>query len=146
MVPNQSYVAADPQNMTLLDVETGEPGLPEYIPPGAGGVDSVAPVLSRVSLRPATVRGGTAVMLRVGLSEAARLTISIDQQRAVRWQRVVTYARPGRAGANAVPLSTRIKRSGVRRPLTPGSYRVVFRATDGGGNVSRTAVRLLRVR
>jgi sugar lactone lactonase YvrE len=146
MVPNQSYLAGDPANMTLLDVETGEPGLPEYIPPGAGGVDSVAPVLSRVSLRPATVRGGTAVSLRVGLSEAARLTISIDQQRGVRWQPAVGYARQGRAGANAVPLSTRIKRNGVRRPLTPGSYRVVFRATDGAGNVSRTAVRFLRVR
>jgi sugar lactone lactonase YvrE len=146
MVPNQSYLAGDTQNMTLLDVETGEPGLPEYIPPGAGGVDSSAPVLSRVSLRPASVRGGTAVVLRVGLSEAARLTIGIDQERGVRWRRAVAYARPGRAGDNAVPLSTRIKRSGRRRPLAPGSYRVVFRATDAAGNVSRTAVRFLRVR
>jgi hypothetical protein len=146
MVPNQSYVAGDPQNMTLLDVETGEPGLPEYIPPGAGGVDSSAPVLSRVSLRPAGVRGGTAVVLRVGLSEPARLTISIEQQRGVRWKRLVSYARPGRAGANAVRVSTRIKRGGRRRALGRGSYRLVFRATDGAGNVSRTALRLLRVR
>ena len=146
MVPNQSYLNGDPQNMTVLDVETGEPGLPEYIPPGAGGVDSSAPVLSRISLRRAGVRAGTAAVLRVGLNEPARLTISVEQQRGVRWRRVVTYARPGRAGANTVRVSTRIKRSGRRRPLAPGSYRLVLRATDGAGNVSRTGVRLLRVR
>jgi sugar lactone lactonase YvrE len=37
MVANQSYLTADPSHQAILDVETGEPGLPELIPPGAGG-------------------------------------------------------------------------------------------------------------
>jgi sugar lactone lactonase YvrE len=36
MVANQSFLAADPGHQAILDVETGEPGLPEYIPANAG--------------------------------------------------------------------------------------------------------------
>jgi hypothetical protein len=36
IVPNQSYVAGNPQHWTLLDVETGESGLAEFIPATAG--------------------------------------------------------------------------------------------------------------
>jgi sugar lactone lactonase YvrE len=36
MVANQSYFAADATHQAILDVETGEPGLPELIPANAG--------------------------------------------------------------------------------------------------------------
>ena len=36
MVANQSFLAADPTHQAILDVETGEPGLPEHIPAAAG--------------------------------------------------------------------------------------------------------------
>src|SRR5687768_8923930 len=34
MVPNQAYATGDQALQTVLDVETGEPGLPEYVPEG----------------------------------------------------------------------------------------------------------------
>jgi hypothetical protein len=36
MVANQSFLTADPAHQAILDVETGEPGLPEHIPANAG--------------------------------------------------------------------------------------------------------------
>jgi sugar lactone lactonase YvrE len=42
IVPNQSYIQGDPTHWTLLDVETGETGMPEYIPGGAGLRSAVA--------------------------------------------------------------------------------------------------------
>ena len=33
MVANQSYIMGDTTHMAILDVEAGEPGLPEYVPP-----------------------------------------------------------------------------------------------------------------
>jgi len=38
IVPNQSYVQGNPSHWTLLDVETGERGVPEFIPATAGPV------------------------------------------------------------------------------------------------------------
>jgi sugar lactone lactonase YvrE len=36
LIANQSYFADDPGNQVILDLETGEPGQPVYIPPDAG--------------------------------------------------------------------------------------------------------------
>lgn len=36
IVANQSYAAGNPANQALLDVETGERGMPVYVPPDAG--------------------------------------------------------------------------------------------------------------
>ena len=36
IVANQSYFAGDTANQALLDVETGEPGMPAYVPANAG--------------------------------------------------------------------------------------------------------------
>jgi len=36
IVANQSYFAGNPANQALLDVETGEPGTPAYVPASAG--------------------------------------------------------------------------------------------------------------
>jgi sugar lactone lactonase YvrE len=33
LVANQSFIMGDPTHMAILDVEAGEPGLPEYVPP-----------------------------------------------------------------------------------------------------------------
>jgi len=43
IVPNQSYVQGDPSHWTLLDVETGETGVPEFIPSTAGPVQKSGP-------------------------------------------------------------------------------------------------------
>jgi uncharacterized protein with von Willebrand factor type A (vWA) domain len=42
MVANQSFLAADAAHQAILDVETGEQGLPEYIPANAGPAAGVA--------------------------------------------------------------------------------------------------------
>ena len=42
MIGNQSYFAADPDHQAILDVETGEEGLPELVPP-APRVDTPPP-------------------------------------------------------------------------------------------------------
>jgi sugar lactone lactonase YvrE len=42
MVANQSFLAADSTHQAILDVETGEPGLPEHIPANAGPSAAVA--------------------------------------------------------------------------------------------------------
>lgn len=36
LVANQSYFADNPANQVLLDIQTGEPGAPVYVPAGAG--------------------------------------------------------------------------------------------------------------
>jgi sugar lactone lactonase YvrE len=36
LIANQSYFADDPSNQVILDLETGEPGQPVYLPPNAG--------------------------------------------------------------------------------------------------------------
>jgi sugar lactone lactonase YvrE len=53
MVANQSFLAADPAHQAVLDVETGEPGLPEYIPPNAGPAPAVT---ERCTRRPPAQR------------------------------------------------------------------------------------------
>ena len=145
LVPNQSYVAADPLLQTLLDVETGEAGLPELIPPGAGGVDSTVPTISALSVAPSRVRGGRNFIVRLRLSEAAKLTVRIDRRVGSRWRRVITYVRPGRAGSTRFKLGARVGRSTGKRPLAPGRYRVAVSGVDAAGNDSREVVRGLRV-
>jgi hypothetical protein len=54
VVANQSYVAGNPQHWAVLDVEVGEAGLPEYVPPGAG-VRPAAPQSPAMSAAPGGV-------------------------------------------------------------------------------------------
>ena len=42
VVANQSAIAGDPSHQVLLDVEVAEPGLPEFIPAGAGALPLTA--------------------------------------------------------------------------------------------------------
>jgi hypothetical protein len=145
MVPNQSFLTGDPNTQTLLDVETGEPGHPELIPPGAGGVDSTVPALAGLRLSPSRVRSGRNFVVRLRLSEAAKLTVRVDRRVGSRWRRVITYFRPGTAGTTAFRLGARVRRSGRKRPFAPGRYRVVIRGVDTSGNASPEVVRGLRV-
>jgi hypothetical protein len=57
VVPNQSYVAGDPTHWAVLDVEVGETGLAEYIPPTAGAA-AHAQVSSPQVLAASTAGGG----------------------------------------------------------------------------------------
>jgi sugar lactone lactonase YvrE len=146
MVPNQAFTSGDTSHHTVLDVETREAGLTELIPPGAGGVDSRAPLLTRLAIRPASVRRGHTTTLRVRLSETARVAIRVERRRGPAWREVAAVVRPGRRGTNAIRVSTRVKRGGRKRALGPGVYRLVIRATDAAGNTSRDAVRRFRIR
>jgi sugar lactone lactonase YvrE len=145
MVPNQSYFAGDPNLQTVLDVETGEQGLREFIPAGAGGVDSVAPSLTTLGVRPARVRAGRNALVSLRLSEPGRLTLRLEQRRGTRWKRLLTLNRSGRAGANTFKYGMRIRRGGRKRALSPGRYRIVVRAVDTAGNVSGDVARAFRV-
>ena len=144
MVPNQSFVNNNPDNQTLLDVETGEEGLPELIPAGSSPEDDVAPVLSNVSVWPRVVRLGafrqplfTArrgdVRLRYRLSERAGVLVKLRR----RGRTNAIFVRRSRRGTNVMRFSA--------RPLAAGRYRVVLRATDRAGNRSGKVVRRLRV-
>jgi sugar lactone lactonase YvrE len=145
MVPNQSYFNQDASKQTLLDVETGEQGLKELIPAGAGGVDSVAPRLSALGVRPRRARAGRNAIVSVRLSEAAKLTLRLEQRRGTRWKRLGTLVRPGRAGANSFKYGLRVRRGGRKRAVSAGTYRVVVRAVDPAGNPSADVSRAFRV-
>ena len=127
IVPNQSFITGNPDNWTLLDIETGEPGLEELIP----GRDTVAPVISRVRL----ARNRRRVRFR--LSEAAAIEVAVARRAGRRWRRVRTIERERRAGRRSVKLG---------RKLAPGRYRVVVEAADGSGNDSVPKRRRFRVR
>ena len=43
IIANQSYIAQNTADMALLSLETGEPGVPTYVPPGAGYAASATP-------------------------------------------------------------------------------------------------------
>jgi sugar lactone lactonase YvrE len=145
MVPNQSYINGNTDNMTLLDVETGEEGLPEFIPPGAGGVDSIAPRLSAMSVSPRKVRAGRNALVRVRIGEASKVTLRLEQRRGTRWRRIGTLTRTGKNGANKYKVGLRVRRGGHKRAVSAGRYRIVVQAQDGAGNRSRNVSRQFTV-
>jgi len=145
MVPNQSYIAGDANNMTLLDVETGESGLPEHIPVGAGGVDSVAPWLWALRLKPKRVKRGRNFRLRLRLSEPAFLRIRVERRVRGRWRYQETYYRDARAGSNAFKIGARFRHKKRKRPLHVGAHRLLVRGTDAAGNKSAVVAGRLRV-
>jgi hypothetical protein len=98
------------------------------------------------------VRTGTTIVYR--LNEPARVTFTVQKHRALsracrrklavnrhrtgtRCKRWISlkgrFAKASAAGANSVRFTGRLK----RRPLPPGSYRLVVRARDAAGNVTR---------
>jgi secreted trypsin-like serine protease len=115
---------------------------PAPAPAPGPAVDAVAPVLSKLSLSPATfkaARRGASIASPIGtkvrytMSEDATVRFTIRRvghpRRALR--RLV--ARPSRAGVNWFVFTGYLK-----RPLAPGRYRLVAQATDAAGNKSAT--------
>lgn len=131
-VPNQSYLAGDMTKMTLVDVETGEPGLPELIPGPAR--DVTPPRVSRITAR----RNRRRVRVSYRLREPATVSVALQRAKAGRWVTVRTKAPAGRKGRNVVTLSL----TGTRGRLC----RVRVRAADARGNAVYRVSARFRVR
>jgi hypothetical protein len=89
-------------------------------------VDRTAPRLSRVRLSRTRLHAGRRAVLRLRLSEPARLTVSVNR---VRRRRRGTLHRTLGAGTAKIPFS-------VRR-LAVGRHRLTLVARDAAGNASR---------
>jgi sugar lactone lactonase YvrE len=103
MVANQSFFAADPAHQAILDVETGEPGLPEHIPANAGPPGPPAPPCT--ARRVLTVRLPT-VRARV---RSVRVQVTGRRARTLRGPRrtIRIDLRGLRAGRHVVRLTIR---------------------------------------
>jgi len=156
IVANQSALAGTMANQALLDVEVGEPGLPELIP----GRDATPPVLTRVaiapkrfaavrrggSLRPArkgrSARGG---LLRLGTSEQVTLAIRVERRAGRRWRRVQTIEKVLKKGRASVRIRGRVLAGGRSVQFPSGRYRLSMRASDPSGNRSPRIFRQFRL-
>ena len=114
--------------------------------------DSAAPVISgfkaakKIAVKKkgkAATRKGTS--LRFRLSEAARVSVTIHQKKRGRFRKRRTFSRDGKAGANKIAFSGRIKVRGKARNLKPGRYRITIKATDPAGNASGVKRRKIRI-
>jgi hypothetical protein len=150
--------------------------------PGAGGAGTIAAdtrapsFIAKPRLHPTRFRAargrGASIAVRTGttivyqLSEAARVTFTVQKHRALsrvcrrklaarnsrhrtglRCKRWISlkgrFAQASVAGANSVHFTGRLK----RRPLRPGAYRFVIRARDAAGNAAppkRPKFRIIR--
>lgn len=134
MVAQQSYVAGDPEHMAILDVEVGEPGLPEHIP-GAPPPDDPPPTVSDVRLNQRA--------LRFTIDEDARVRTVIERRKRGAWRRVRVRAFQRKAGRNRLSLR---RLADAERRLKRGRWRVSFTARDALLNVSPRITRTVRVR
>jgi sugar lactone lactonase YvrE len=134
IVANQSFTG-NRDNQALLDVETGELGLPELIP----GLDARAPVLTRVSLSRKRVGAGPRgrVRVRFSVDEPSTLSFRVDRRTAGRWSTAKSITRRRKAGRGSLAFRTR----GMRA----GRFRVVVRAEDSARNRSPRVTRRFRV-
>ena len=129
----------------------------------AGSADSTRPVITAFRADPSAFAVPKGTRLRYRMSEAARVTITIQRnlpgrrsggrcvrpsrrlehaKRCVRHRIVGTLKQGGVHGANKRRFTGRI----AKRALRPGSYRAVVRATDAAGNRSAPKSVRLRVR
>ncbi|MGI8846090.1 MAG: SMP-30/gluconolactonase/LRE family protein, partial [Thermoleophilaceae bacterium] len=156
IVANQSALAGNAANQALLDVEVGEPGLPELIP----GRDSTAPALTRVAIAPkrfaAVRRGGKLRRARKGhvarggrlrLSTSEQVTLGIRVERLVggRFRRVQSIEKLFAKGRRSVVLPGRVTRGKRSVQFPRGSYRLSMQASDGSGNRSPRLFRAFRI-
>jgi hypothetical protein len=141
--------------------------------PGVPGADVTAPsFLARPRLHPRRFRAarrGPSIAVRVGttitysLSEAARVTFTVQKYRplsrvcrrrlartarhrtGLRCRRWISlrgrFATTSAAGPASVRFTGRLR----RRALKPGRYRLVIRARDAAGNVTRTQRPVFRI-
>jgi hypothetical protein len=133
IVANQSFTG-NRDNQAVLDVETGELGLPELIP----GLDQDPPKLSRVLLSRKRVRAGGRGRERVrfSVSERSTVTFRVERHAGGRWTEVKSFTRRRNAGRGSVTFKT--------RGLRAGRHRVVVRAQDSARNRSPRAIRRFR--
>jgi subtilisin-like proprotein convertase family protein len=144
LVPEEAmgaFVGENPNGTWRLRVEddqAGDTGVleswslaaqtePFTIPP-----DRTAPVIGSLAVRPRSFRRRARIGYR--LSEAAAVRFQVLRRTARRgYVRVGrAFGQPGRGGSNGRRLTRRVG----RRPLRPGAYRLVARATDAAGNRS----------
>lgn len=115
-----------PAHQAILDVEAGEPGLPELIPANAGPRDAAAPRITR---------------LRAG---GRRLKFRLSEPAAVR--AVARFRKDGnRRVVSTRATGLRRGRHSLRFRLHPGRWRLTVAARDAGGNRSRV-VKRVRIR
>jgi sugar lactone lactonase YvrE len=147
IVANQSALAATAANQALLDVETGEEGVPDYIPANAGITAADVPALTpqsapvrSLSLRVPS-RGAPTVRFRIVAAGTVRLTVSSVSHGSVGPLATITrmYAGPG---SKRVVLSGRL----ATRLRRAGRYRVMatLQSTGERRSVARSA--FVRVR
>ncbi len=156
IVANQSALGGDRANQALLDVEVGEPGLPELIP----GRDATAPTLTRVSVSPrrfaAIRRGGKprrahkgrparGAKLKLTTSEAVTLRVRVERKVKRRWRRVQYFERRLSAGRRAIRFGARVRSGRRTRALAVGRYRFSMRTADASGNRSPRVFRQFRL-
>ena len=134
IVAQQSFFTGDPTHQAILDVETGEEGLPELIPANAGLADAVPP-----SVKPAKLVGRR---LTLTLSEPADVEFLVERLDGKKWRELRRTFRDLRAGVHVLSLT----RVASKKKLRPAAYRVTIIATDEAGNVSRPLRRTTRVR
>ncbi|HEX8745391.1 MAG TPA: hypothetical protein VF712_19860 [Thermoleophilaceae bacterium] len=134
IVAQQSYFTGSAANQAILDVETGEEGLPELIPANAGLADAVAP-----RVKPAAVAGSR---LTLTLSEPADVELLVERRDGKRWVELRRSFRTLSAKRHVLSVASLAAKKRLRAAL----YRVTITATDDAGNVSRPVVRYGRVR
>ena len=120
IVAQQSYFMGDPSHQAILDVEVGERGLPEVIPPNAGPIDNAAPRITRIRF--------TGKRIRFKLSEKTRLFKAVARMRKPNGGRrhVSIQAHGYGPGRDSLPLK-----------LTEGRWHVTIKARDAAGNRAR---------
>jgi subtilisin-like proprotein convertase family protein len=127
----------------------GQLGAGSSVDPGTGmpqPLDRQAPVIGRISVVPAafaighgrTARGTT---IRFSLSEPASVSLKIQRKTGQRFVTAGTLRHAGRAGANRVRFTGRIRRRALRR----GRYRLIVGAIDAAGNRATAPPRPFRI-
>ncbi len=135
IVAQQSFFAGDPNHWAILDVEAGEPGLPELIPPSAGLSDFTAPRVSAVVF--------TRRSLRFRLDEAAEVYVTLARRDGRAWKTLRETYQDLDAGVHT--LSNR-RLSGKAKGLRKAKYRATIVAKDRSGNQTAPLSRTVRVR
>jgi hypothetical protein len=134
IVAQQAYFSGDPNRQAILDVETGEEGLPELIPRNAGLADADPP-----RVKPVTVTGRRVTLT---LTEGAEVEFLVERRDGRTWREIRTSFRSLEAGHHVLALV----RLANKTRLRPALYRVTVTATDDAGNVSSPVRRIGRVR
>ena len=138
------------RDMGAYELAAAAPPGPAGPPPTLPGADTQPPLVTGFRAAPALfaiARAGTpraartprGTRFRYTLSEAARVTLTIQRRRPGRRPRTVgTLRRSAKIGTNSTRFTGRIG----TRALSPGRYQALIRASDSAGNRSlRTATR-----